>query len=101
MKLLIVTCIKEYEKETVELFMKAEITAFSNTDINGFKTNDAQNLISNWFSAATDHVNSVLFFTFTETGKVDKLLDEAKTFNENTKSNNPLKAIVLDIEKYV
>lgn len=101
MKLLIVTCIKEFEKETVELFMKAHITAFSNTDINGFKTNDPQNLISNWFSSSRDHVNSVLFFAFTEIDKIDKLLKEAKKFNENTKSNNPLRAIVLDIEKFI
>ena len=99
MKLLIVTCIKE--KETVELFMKAHITAFSNTDINGFKSNTAQNLISNWFSSSTDHVNSVLFFTFAEIDKIDKMLMETKKFNENTKSNNPLRAIVLDIEKFV
>lgn len=101
MKLLIVTCIKEYEKETIELFMKANITAFSNTDINGFKTNDVQNLISNWFSSSTSNVNSSLFFTFTDKERIDKLLEEAKIFNDNTKSNNPLRAIVLDIEKFV
>jgi hypothetical protein len=101
MKFLIITCIKEYEKETVSLFEKAKITTFSNTDINGFKTADTENLISNWFSSSTDNVKSILFFTFTEKEKIDILLEEVKNFNENIESNNPLRAIVLDIEKFI
>lgn len=101
MKFLVITCIKEFEKETVNLFKKAKITAFSNTDINGFKTQDTENLISNWFSSSTDNVKSILFFTFTDKDKIDHLLEEVKTFNQNTESNNPLRAIVLDVEKFV
>ncbi|MDH3323577.1 MAG: hypothetical protein OEM04_11340 [Flavobacteriaceae bacterium] len=101
MKFLIITCIKEYEKETVELFKQAQITAFSNMDINGFKTQDTENLISNWFSSSTDNVKSILFFTFTDPEKIDSLLENVKIFNNKTESNNPLRAIVLDVEKFV
>jgi len=101
MKLLILTSIKEYKKDTVRLFKKAKINAFSNTDINGFKTADPENLINNWFSSSTDNVKSILFFTFTEKEKIDVLLDEVKSFNDQIESDNPLRAIVLDIEKFV
>ena len=101
MKLLIITCIKEYKDDTVRLFKNAKITAFSNTDINGFKTSDPENLISNWFSSSTDNVKSILFFTFTEIEKIDVLLKEVKSFNDQIDSDNPLRAIVLDIEKFV
>ncbi len=101
MKLLIITCIKEYKDDTVRLFKNAKITAFSNTDIHGFKTSDAENLISNWFSSSTDNVKSILFFTFTEIEKIDVLLKEVKSFNDQIESDNPLRAIVLDIEKFV
>lgn len=101
MKFLVITCIKEFEKETVSLLKKAKITAFSSTDINGFKTQDPNNLIDNWFSSSTDNVKSILFFTFTDKNKIDQLLEEVKTFNQNTESNNPIRAIVLDIEKFV
>lgn len=101
MKLLILTTIKEYKKETVQLFKKAKITAFSNTDINGFKTSDPDNLIDNWFSSSTDNVKSILFFTFTEKHKIDRLIEEVKIFNEQIESDNPLRVIVLDVEKYV
>jgi len=101
MKFLILTCIKEFEKETVSLFKKAKITAFSNMDINGFKTQDHENLINNWFSSSTDNIKSILFFTFTDEEKINTLLEEVKIFNQNTESNNPLRAIVLDIEKFI
>ncbi|MCF6224428.1 MAG: hypothetical protein L3J34_11965 [Flavobacteriaceae bacterium] len=101
MKFLVITCIKEFEKETVQLFKKAKITAFSNMDINGFKTQDHENLINNWFSSSSDNVKSSLFFTFTDIDKIDILLKEVKTFNENTESNNPLRAVVLNIENFV
>ncbi len=101
MKLLIITSIKEYKEETVKLFKKAKITAFSNTDINGFKTSDPENLINNWFSSSTDNVKSILFFTFTDSDKIEVLLKEVKSFNDQIESDNPLRAIVLDIEKFV
>jgi len=101
MQLLIITTVKEYEKETVRLFKKSEITAFSNANINGFKTDDSENLISNWFSSTTDNIKSILFFTFTEKEKIDVLLSEIKTFNAAIESENPLRAIVLSVEKFV
>ncbi len=101
MKLLILTSIKEYKKETVRLFKKAKITAFSNADINGFKASDPENLINNWFSSSTDNVKSILFFTFTDELKINDMLKEVKLFNDQIDSDNPLRAIVMDIEKFV
>ena len=74
--------------------------AFSNADINGFKTLDNENLIDNWFSSSSDNIKSILFFSFAEQNKVDKLLDELVLLNSEINSDNPLKAIVLNIEKH-
>ena len=101
MKLLIVTAVKAFEKEALKLFKTAKINAFSSGDINGFKTDDHENLIDNWFSSTTDKVQSVLFFTFEEQNKIDVLLDELGHFNKGLGSDNPLKAIVLPIERFV
>ena len=38
MKFLIVTLVKEFEKDVLKLFKDANITSFSNVDINGFKS---------------------------------------------------------------
>ena len=100
MKLLIVTAVKSYEKEAVKLFKQAGILAFSNTDINGFRALDQEDLIDNWFSSATQHIKSILFFTFSEAEKIDILLKDLEKLNEGIESENPLRAIVLNIEKF-
>ena len=101
MKLLIVTAVKSFEKETLKLFKKAKINAFSSGDINGFKTEDHENLIDNWFSNSTDKIQSVLFFTFEEQHKIEVLLEQLQTYNQEIESDNPIKAIVLPIERFV
>ena len=101
MQLLILTTVRSYEKQAVQLFHKAGIQAFSTTNIKGYKSQDHENLIDNWFSSTSDQVNSVLFFTFAEQHKIDQLMSYLKKLNGDLKSNNPLKAIVLNIEKHI
>ncbi len=101
MKLLIVTAVQAFEKEALSLFKTAKINAFSSGDIYGFKTDDHENLIDNWFSSSTDKVRSVLFFTFEQQDKIEVLLNELKEFNKRIESDNPLKAVVLPVERFV
>lgn len=101
MKLLILTAVKSYEKEAIGLFKTAEINAFSNAEINGFKSDDHENLIDNWFSSSSEKVKSILFFTFAEEAKINTLLKGLEEFNKNMKSDNPLRAVVLNIEKFL
>ena len=100
MKLLVLTAVKSYEKEAIKLFKKAEIKAFSNAEINGFKSDDHENLIDNWFSSSSQKVKSILFFTFAEEDRIDSFLEGLEVFNQNIKSDNPIRAIVLNIEKF-
>lgn len=101
MKFLIVTLVKEFEKDVLKLFKDANITSFSNVDINGFKSTSVENLIDNWFSNSTDKVQSTMFFTFTEKEKINTLLTEIKIFNEQKHLTNPLRAIVLDVVQFI
>ena len=101
MKLLVVTAVKDFEKEVLKLFKASKISAFSSGDINGFKTEDHENLIDNWFSSSSDKVKSVLFFTFTDEGRIDALLKSLEEFNKDLQSDNPIKAIVIPIERFV
>jgi len=101
MKFLIVTLVKEYEKDVLHLFKKAKITSFSDVDINGFHSKSVENLIDNWFSGDTDKVRSTMFFTFTKKEKIDLLLQEIKVFNTQEELANPLRAIVLDVAKFI
>ena len=53
MKLLVVTCLKEYQEEVAKIFHQAHVYVFSVTDIMGFKENDAVNMLDEWFASAT------------------------------------------------
>jgi len=101
MKFLIVTLVKEYEKDVLHLFKKAKITSFSDVDINGFHSKSVENLIDNWFSSDADKVRSTMFFTFTEKEKIDLVLTEIESFNKQKELTNPLRAIVLDVAKFI
>ena len=101
MKLLILTAVKTYEKEAIGLFKTAQINAFSSADINGFKTEDHENLIDNWFSSSSDKMRSLMFFSFTDEKKIDQLLIELEKLNKDLSESNPIRAIVMNIEKFL
>jgi hypothetical protein len=101
MKLLIITSIQDYEKHIPILFKKAEICAFSSTNIKGHKTIEHQNLQNNWFSSGDDDLESSLYFTFTEENKINIALELIKEFNLKVEGQNPMHAIVLSIEKFI
>ncbi len=87
-------------KIMTNIFHIIAIKAFSNAEINGFKSDDHENLIDNWFSSSSEKVKSVLFFTFAEEDRIDSFLEGLEVFNQNIKSDNPIRAIVLNIEKF-
>ncbi len=101
MKLLMVTVVEEFEKEVISLFKQAEIENFSGSDIDGYKTPKSIFLKSNWFPHVRGGVESSLLFSFTEDGKIDVLFELIKEFNLNLETNNPIKAVVLPIERSI
>jgi len=42
-----------------------------------------------------------MFFTFTEKEKIEKLLSEIALFNKQNETNNPLRAIVLNVAQFI
>jgi hypothetical protein len=101
MKLLIVTVVEEFAKETLKLFKKANIESFSGSDIDGYK-NPAQVLMaSNWFPSEKGGVESAMFFSFTTEENIDILFQLISEFNNNLETNNPIRAAVVPIEKYI
>ena len=42
-----------------------------------------------------------MFFSFTDDEHIDNLFDLIKAFNKNLETNNPMKAIVVPIEKFI
>nr|WP_321230136.1 hypothetical protein [uncultured Psychroserpens sp.] len=101
MKLVIVTAVEEFQKEVLKLFKKANIENFSSSDIDGYKNGSSLLMASNWFSVEKGGNESSMFFSFTEDENIDVLFNLIQEFNENLETNNPLKAVVVPIEKYI
>ena len=101
MKLVIVTAVDEYKKDIVKLFKKSGIENFSESDIEGFKTSEPGNLVSNWFASESSGSDSEMFFSFAKNDRADKLFELLKKYNQEIKSKNLIRAVVVPVEKYI
>jgi hypothetical protein len=101
MKLVLVTAVEEFQKDVLNIFKKANIESFSSSDIDGYKNAPSLLMASNWFSAGKNGNESVMFFSFTNKEKIDDLFQLLEEFNNKVETNNPIKAIVVPIEKFI
>ncbi|PNQ72588.1 hypothetical protein C1T31_10560 [Hanstruepera neustonica] len=99
MKLVIVTAVEEFHKDVIKLFKKAGIESFSESEIDGYKNSPTLLATNSWFASEKGGNESNMFFSFTEEIHIDALFDLIRTFNSNLETNNPIRAIVLPIER--
>ncbi|OMP29880.1 hypothetical protein [Mangrovimonas sp. DI 80] len=101
MKLVIVTAVEDFQKDVLKLFRQANIESFSSSDIDGYKNVPAVLATSSWFPGEASGNESILFFSFTEEANIDLLFKMIQEFNSNMETNNPIRAIVIPIEKSI
>ena len=101
MKLVLVTVVEEYQNDVLKLFKKSEIKSFSTSEIDGYKNSTPLLRTASWFPSEKGGAESSLFFSFTEDEHIDVLFELIKEFNENLETNNPMKAVVVPIEKFI
>ena len=101
MKLVIVTTVDQYKKEVIKLFKDSDVKAFSELDIEGFKTSNKLPLASNWFASNRSGADSEMFFAFTELENAKTLFKQIKKFNKNLDSNNPVKGVIIPVEDHI
>jgi hypothetical protein len=101
MKLVIVTAVEEFQKDVLKLFKKANIENFSSSEIDGYKNGASVLMASSWFPTEKSGNESRLFFSFAQNEHIDTLFELIKEFNTNLETNNPIKAIVVPIEKFI
>ena len=101
MKLVIVTAVEEFQKDILKLFKLANIENFSSSDIDGHKDGASVLMGSSWFSGAKLGNESRMFFSFTEDEHITALFNLIEEFNQNLETYNPIKAVVVPIEKFI
>lgn len=101
MKLVIVTAVEEFKMEVQRLFKKAGIENFSGSEIDGYKTAAPLLMTRSWFPGEKGGNESSLFFSFTEADRIDSLFGLIEAFNATLETNNPIKAVVVPIERHI
>lgn len=99
MKLLLITAVKEFEKEIKQLLKKASVQSFSYQEVKGYKNSTGEAVDSNWFGSEMNETDSILFYAFTPEEKVEDLFELVAEFNKEQESLSQIHIAVLNIEK--
>lgn len=98
MKLLIITAIKEFEKEIKQQLKTAKVSTFSYKNVIGYRDNTEDAIESNWFSSEMNKSESILFYAFVKKENVDKLFESINEFNAKQETLSKIHVAVLAIE---
>ncbi|TVQ44556.1 MAG: hypothetical protein EA362_10090 [Saprospirales bacterium] len=101
MKLLIVTTVAEYQEDVLKMLKESGVEAFSTSEIDGYKNLKEAVTSPSWFPAIKAGYDSLLYFSFTDEEKLDRFMKMAKSYNDKLKTNNPVRAVSLNIEKFI
>ena len=101
MKLLIVTSVVAFHKDVLKLFKKANIEAFSSSEIDGYKNGNSLVATQSWFPGEKGGNESLMFFSFTDEEKITDFFSTVREFNNKMETNNPIRAAVLPIEQSI
>lgn len=101
MKLLIVTCLKEYLADMARILKQCNIDVFSTSEITGHRNSTPQNLLEDWFASGGEEAESMMLFTFTPAANAEKGLDLIKDYNETIKEDFPVRAFIMPVERAV
>ncbi len=101
MKLLVVTCLKEYLNEVSKIFKQANINVFSTSEIVGHRNGAPLNLLEDWFASGGEDVDSMMIFTFTPAANAEHGIALIRAYNTTLKDNFPVRAFIMPVEKSV
>jgi hypothetical protein len=99
MKLVIVTAVEEFQNEVLELFKKAPIENVSTSEIDGYKNTATVLGPSNWFFGSKSGEASSMLFSLTDDDHIDNLFQLIEAFNARLETSNPIKAVVVPVER--
>lgn len=99
MKLVIITAIKEFEKDIKLQLKKAHVKTFSFRDVTGYRDSTEDAVESNWFSTEMNQTESILFYAFVKEAYVDLLFELIEDFNKQQQSLSHIHVAVVNIER--
>ena len=101
MKLLIVTCLKEYLADIARIFKQSNIDVFSTNEITGHRNSAPANLLEDWFASGGEDADSMMAFTLTPSANAEKSIELIRIYNETLRVDFPVRAFIMPVEKAV
>ena len=100
MKLLIITAIKEFEKNVKDALNHSGVKSFSYHYVRGYK-NESNGSSENWFGASHTEIDSVMFAVFVEENFAEEIYKKVEFFNAKQKSLSKIHVATMNIEKSI
>lgn len=100
MKLLIITAIKEFEKNVKDVLNHSGVKSFSYHYVRGYK-NESDGSTENWFGASHTEIDSVMFAVFIEEKFVEEIYRKVEFFNGKQKSLSKIHVATVNLEKSI
>lgn len=101
MKLLLITTIKEFEKNVKDLLVHSGVNVFSYTAVKGYKAESKEAHADNWFASEVTESNSLMFMAFVADDKMDEICGKVRNFNSKQEFQSKVHVATLDIEKSI
>lgn len=99
MKLLLVTAVREFEKDIKLILKKAGVRAFSYQHVIGHHDADGETIDGNWFAGEAAEFNSVLFHAFVADEFTETVFERVKNFNDSITEQSHIHIAQMDIQK--
>ncbi len=100
MKFLIITAIREFEKNVKDILNQSGVKSFSYHYVKGYK-NESDGGSENWFGASHTEIDSVLFAVFIDENFVEEIYRKVEFFNAKQKSFSKIHVSTMNIEKSI
>lgn len=99
MKLIVITAVKEFEKDIKQILKNSDIPNFSYQDIIGYRNTPSQASLDDWFPGERHENNSIMFYAFFKKEETNQLFEQVKEFNDKQESQSKVHIAVLNVEK--
>lgn len=88
-----------FEKDIKQVLKKSGVSAFSYTEVTGYKDQSGQPMESNWFASHIGEYASVVFYAFAQEELIDEVTEAIDKFNSARESESRVHMAVMDIKR--
>lgn len=101
MKLILITAVREFEKNVNEILLRSGVKVFSYNDVSGFKGNALVSSAENWFAAGGVETDSLLFTVFADENVLEQLMERIRKFNSKQEFETRIHLAAMPIEQFI